>query len=160
MTSIPAKDVTFLTQRGAVMRLTLAASVASDIKQLKASLKGLAERLGHPFCATGCNSLYLNLERDFVARVERDAISLNPQPLPPVGVGLPQDPIPWKPVNVSVSAAVFNNIDSLNTAVEKVLGRLGCPACCSGFDIIFQREADGFAVNAKLDVTALGRYSK
>jgi hypothetical protein len=147
------------------MRLTLAASVASDIKQLKASLKGLAERLGHPSCATGCNSLYLNLERDFVARVERDAISLNPQPLPPVSlglpqVGLPQDPIPWKPVNVSVSAAVFNNIDSLNTAVEKVLGRLGCPACCSGFDIIFQREADGFAVNAKLDVTPLGRYSK
>jgi len=146
-----------LKERGAAMRLTLSAGVANDLKTLKQGLKDLAERLGHSACATGCNELHLKVERDFAARISNNLVALNPQPLPPIA--LPQDPIPVKAVHVSAPAAVFNNIEQLSSSIEKVLGRLGCPACCSGFDILFQRELDGFVVDAKLGIKGTGRFS-
>ena len=150
-------DATQLKKRGAVTRLTLSAGVANDLKVLKQGLKDLAERLGHSACATGCNEFHLNLERDFVARINNNVVALNPQPLPPIA--LPQDPIPFKVVRVTAPAAVFDNIDQLGSTIEKVLGRLGCPNCCSGFDILFQRELDGFVVDAKLGIKGTGRFA-
>ncbi len=143
--------------RDAPMRLTLSAAVANDLGALRKGLKDLAERLGHSACATGCNELHLRLERDFVVDRTKSAVALNPQPLPPLG--LPQDPIPVKAVRVTAPAAVFNDIGALNGAIEKVLGRLGCGACCSGFDILFQRELDGFVVDAKLGLRGTGRFA-
>jgi hypothetical protein len=161
MTGSPIKDNSFLKQRGSAIRLTLDVSVASDLKQLKVSLKNLAERLGHSACATGCNSLYLNLQRDFLVRSDRGVVSFNPQPDPPgLSIGLPQDPIPLKSINVSVPGSVFDNIEVLGSTIEKVLGRLGCPACCSGFDLFFQREIDGFVVNAKQEITGTGQFAR
>ena len=148
-------DTSALKVRGGAMRLTLQAGVANDLSALRKGLKDLAERLGHPACATGCNEFHLNLERDFVVQRNKAAVALNPQPLPP----LPQDPIPWKAVRVSMPGAAFDDINSLGTAIERVLGRLGCPSCCSGFDILFQRELDGFALDAKLDVRGTGRFA-
>ena len=40
-----------LTKRGGAMRLTLCAGVASNLSALQASLKSLAEQLGHAACA-------------------------------------------------------------------------------------------------------------
>ncbi|HQR21319.1 MAG TPA: hypothetical protein PKV98_10645 [Burkholderiaceae bacterium] len=150
-------DVSHLRLRGTAMRLTLSAGVANDLKALKRGLKDLAERLGHTACATGCNELHLNLERDFSVGIDHNAVALNPQPLPPLAtVALPQDPVP---IRVAAPAAVFDNINNLGTAIEKVLGRLGCAACCSGFDILFQRELDGFVVDAKLGLKGTGRFA-
>lgn len=146
-----------LKERGAPMRLTLSAGVANDLKVLKQGLKDLAERLGHSACATGCNEFHLKVERDFAARISNNVVALNPQPLPPLA--LPQDPIPVKTVRVSAPAAVFDNIEQLGSTIEKVLGRLGCPACCSGFDILFQRELDGFIVDTKLGIKGTGRFA-
>ncbi|HTN48968.1 MAG TPA: hypothetical protein VMK32_06015 [Burkholderiaceae bacterium] len=149
-------DASQLKLRGTAMRLTLAAGVANDLNLLKKGLKDLAERLGHSACATGCNSLHLNLERDFAVRLDHNAVALNPQPLPPIAtVALPQDPIPLR---VTAPGAVFDNIENLSSAIEKVVGRLGCAACCSGFDIFFQRELDGFAFDAKLGMKGTGRF--
>jgi hypothetical protein len=142
-----------LKERGAAMRLTLSAGVANDLKVLKQGLKDLADRLGHSACATGCNELHLKVERDFAARISNNVVALNPQPLPPI------DPIPFRAVRVSAPAAVFDNIEQLGSSIEKVLGRLGCPACCSGFDILFQRELDGFVVDTKLGIKGTGRFS-
>ena len=153
-------DVSELKMRGTAMRLTLSAGVANDLKALKKGLKDLAERLGHSACATGCNELHLNLERDFTARISGSAVSLNPQPLPPLStMALPQDPIPVRSVRVAAPAAIFDNIEHLGSAIEKVLGRLGCANCCSGFDILFQRELDGFMVDAKLGLKGTGRFA-
>lgn len=149
-------DVSQLKQRGGAMRLTLSAGVANDLKVLKQGLKDLAERLGHPVCATGCNELHLNLERDFAARISSNLVALNPQPLPPLADPSPQ---PWRTVHVAAPAAVFDNIEHLGSAIEKVLGRLGCPRCCSGFDILFQRELDGFVVDAQLGIKGTGRFT-
>jgi hypothetical protein len=150
-------DASQLNLRGTAMRLTLSAGVANDLKALKTGLKDLAERLGHSACATGCNELHLNLERDFTARISGKAVSLNPQPLPPIA--LPQDPIPWKAVQVTAPAKVFDDIELLGSAIERVLERLGCASCSSGFNILFQRELDGFLFDAELDIKGTGRFA-
>ncbi len=144
------------------MRLTLPANVASDLNALKASLKSLAETLGHPACATGCDILHLQQEREFLARRLGDKVELNPQPLPPRAfseVSLPQDPVPIRPVNVSMPTSAFNDINQLTAAVERVVGKLGCAPCCSGFDILFQREIDMIVLDGKLDAHGFGRFA-
>jgi hypothetical protein len=151
-------DTSHLKLRGAAMRLTLSAGVANDVGRLKNSLKDLADRLGHSACATGCNSLFIDLERDFSVKFDHNQVALNPQPLPPISArfGLPQDPIP---VHVTAPGAVFDSIDNLSGAIVKVLGKLGCESCSSGFDILFQRELDGFAFDAKLGMKGTGRFA-
>lgn len=63
------------------------------------------------------------------------------------------------PVRVSIPVSVASNIDGLKKAIGSVLDELGCPACCSGFDIALElqrevafsdlRSAPDFAVSAK-----------
>jgi hypothetical protein len=150
-------DSSNLKLRGTAMRLTLSAGVANDIGRLKKSLKELADRLGHSACATGCNSLFINLERDFAVKFDHSEVALNPQPLPPIAsVALPQDPVP---IRVTAPGAVFDSIENLSGAIVKVLGKLGCEPCSSGFDILFQRELDGFAFDAKLGMKGTGRFA-
>lgn len=151
--------VTTLAKRGGAMRLTLSASVASDIGALKSSLQGLAERLGHASCATGCDILHIGLEREFVVNQKGTEVELNPQPLPPMWHGLASEPMPGHPVPVTMPAVAFNDIKVLGGAIERVLGKLGCAACCSGFDIIFQREMDHIALDAKLNVHGFGNFA-
>jgi len=126
-------------------------------------LKDLAGRLGHPACATGCDLFHIGIEREFTMS---SASELNPQPLPPVSNdmfaqvsrALPQDPVPARTVNVSVPAAVLGNIDNLNRVIGKVLGKLGCAACCSGFDIAFRRELDSITVDEQLNIHGFGNF--
>ena len=54
-----------MTMHGGTVRLTMSAKVAGDLGALQKGLKSLAERLGHPFCATGCDILHLGMEREF-----------------------------------------------------------------------------------------------
>lgn len=139
---------------GGAIRLSLAANVAHDLGALQGSLKDLAERLGHGACFTGCDIFHLGMEREFVVNQQRE---LNPQPLPPANFAhsggfksLPQDPVPV--INVAVPSAVLGNIEQLSKVTASVLGKLGCAACCSGFDIAFRRQLEHFSVNEKLDV--------
>ena len=46
------------------------------------------------------------------------------------------------PVRVSLPASVAADIGSLKKAMESVLGKLGCPACCSGHDIFIELQRD------------------
>lgn len=143
-----------ITRRGGAIRLTLPAKVANDLGALQKGLKSLAERLGHPNCATGCDILHLMLERDFVLG---DAVALNPQPLPP-GPDLTRlgpFPEPWR-ITVTIPDGVNNSIESLTRAVGVVVDRLGCPACCSGFDILFRRELRTMALDEQMNVARFG----
>ncbi len=151
-----ARRPTRLARQGGAVRLTLAAKVANDLGSLQRSLESLAERLGHPKCATGCATLFIQMERDFWIG---DDMMLNPQPLPPQGdVGLPQDPDPIHPVQVMIPERVNNNIGSIQKALATTLGKLGCPACCSGFDILFRRELDLIAFDERVNATGFGRF--
>jgi hypothetical protein len=135
------------------VRLTLGAKVANDLGSLQKSLKSLAERLGHPSCATGCDILHLGLEREFYAQA---AAELNPQPLPPHQA--PTTMMSPGAVTVAVPAAAMNDIDALAKITATVLGKLGCGQCCSGFDILLRRELDLIAVDEKLNAQGYGRY--
>ncbi len=46
------------------------------------------------------------------------------------------------PVRVSLPASVAADIGSLKKAVGSILDKLGCPACCSGHDILFELQRD------------------
>jgi hypothetical protein len=49
-------------------------------------------------------------------------------------------------VNVHVSADTLYNMDAMQQLQKSVLGRLGCPTCCSGRQILFQQEEGEFNV--------------
>jgi hypothetical protein len=144
--------------RGGAVRLTLSANIANDLGALQKGLKDLAEHMGHPSCNTGCDVFHIGMEREFVINAKAE---LNPQPLPPVGDSafsdrsrlLPQDPVPM--VTVSVPSNVLADIGKLQEVAASVLGKLGCSACCSGFDIEFRRQLEQFRVDEKLNVERL-----
>jgi len=75
-------------------------------------------------------------------------------------VGLPQDPVPNRRVNIYVPRDVAFNIDKMFQVTKTVLGRLGCDQCHSGRILDFHIIED-FVVSPKLDVTDLpggGRF--
>jgi hypothetical protein len=148
-----------VTQQQGADRLTMPARVANDLNALQKGLRSLAERLGHPKCATGCDILHFMLEREFVIS---EKVELNPQPLPPRAGPLPD---PWlarpsgsaRTVLVSIPTAVNSDVESLGKAIGAVVDKLGCKACCSGFDILFQRELEVLGVDERFAVTSIGR---
>lgn len=46
------------------------------------------------------------------------------------------------PVRVSLPVSVASEIGSLKKAVAGVLDQLGCPACCSGFDLFIELQRE------------------
>jgi hypothetical protein len=63
---------------------------------------------------------------------------------------MPQD-IASRSVRVRIPASVANDLDAFQKSIGIVVDRLGCPACCSGFDIHFQIERD-WLVNENLEL--------
>ncbi len=63
---------------------------------------------------------------------------------PEIVVGLPQ--------------SVSNNLDLIGQVVDQVVGRLGCLACSSGFDLTFQTEfgASTFVATPEGTLTDVG----
>ena len=47
---------------------------------------------------------------------------------------------------VSVTAETLYNLEATQQLTKQVLGRLGCPTCCSGRQILFQQEEGEFSV--------------
>jgi hypothetical protein len=141
--------------QGGAVRLTMPARVAFNIDGLHKTLAELANRLGHPGCASGCDVLYLEHEREFTVGEE---VALNPQPIPP-GYESPH-PEPWNQrVNVFVPARVSSDLGALQKTIAATLGKLGCAACCSGFDIAFRREIDMITVNERAEVQGFGSFA-
>ena len=131
------------------MRLTVSAKVANDLGLLQGALKNLADRLGHTACATGCDIFHIGQEVEFGV----NEVALNPQPLPPRALSFS----PTRgTITVTMPEKVNNNIDLLNRAVGNVLGKLGCEACCSGFDILFRNEINTIALDDKAGVARFG----
>ena len=54
-------------------------------------------------------------------------------------------------VVVTVPHTIVNDLDKIQRIQKSVLGRLGCLACCSGFDIIFREEME-FRANEKAEL--------
>src|SRR5215213_8743998 len=121
------KDALNITMNGGAVRLTMSAKVAADLGALQKGLKSLAERLGHPNCATGCDILHIGMEREFIFGQFGNEAALNPQPLPPMErFALGPHPEPWKTVTVAIPDKVSRDINALTRATAAVLGKLGC----------------------------------
>jgi hypothetical protein len=139
--------------RGESVRLRMPAAVANDLDALKQTIVDLGERLGCRDCFSGADCLF-EREKHFVVDEGR---KLEPNPLP--WRALPQDPTPIRPVQVSLAARVGGDMASVHKAVERVLERLGCGECCSGFDIAFRHELDLITVDEGLNVQGFGRFA-
>ena len=49
-------------------------------------------------------------------------------------------------VNIHVKPDVLFDLKAVQTLQSQVLGRLGCLACCSGYQIIFRTEENEFNI--------------
>jgi len=137
-------------RKGGTIRLTLPSNIANDLGVLQRSLKLVAERLGHPTCATGCDILHIGLEQELAFN---EKVELNPQPLPPSSaIDLQARGL----ITVSIPDKVNNDIEALTRSIGNVVGKLGCAPCCSGFDILFRREINMMALNEKGEVARFG----
>ncbi|GAA0984090.1 hypothetical protein GCM10009555_057180 [Acrocarpospora macrocephala] len=58
-------------------------------------------------------------------------------------------------VNVTIPADVAFDLDRLQAVQRDILGRLGCQACCSGWDIRYDIQRR-FVVSRELEIRELG----
>lgn len=72
----------------------------------------------------------------------RELIKGDPQPQPSI-------------VRVALPADIAFSLDKFQKVQKDILGRLGCLACCSGWDIRWDVFRD-FAVDEKLNVRSVG----
>lgn len=60
-------------------------------------------------------------------------------------------PQPERTVRVTLPAKVAYDLKSFQKVQASILDRLGCPACCSGWDIIFDVTRN-FSVDEELNI--------
>lgn len=138
----------FTLEKGATpraVRLTMPASVAYDLPRFQKSIARLLEELGCLKCFSGVDCTF-QLERDWVINERGD--------LRAVAAGDPS-PQPSLAATATLPAKLGYDIDAVNEVVARIADRLGCSACCSGFDITFRRELD-FFVDQDLNINAHG----
>lgn len=135
--------------RGPV-RVTIPAKDAYDLERFQNSVATILDELGCPACCSGFDITFLH-ERDFIFRGGNQLKEFGRR-------GLVADepvPSPARKVNVALDRSVAFEISSVQKAVARVADILGCPACCSGFDIAFQHELT-LVVDKNLDVHGSG----
>lgn len=67
------------------------------------------------------------------------------------------DKLSVRTVNVTIPAEVAFDLERLQEVQKDILGRLGCQACCSGFDIRYD-IARRFIVDSDLRVRPVGNF--
>lgn len=153
--SPPLDEARFAVQDDPV-RIRIPARIGNNLDALQQTIAELADRLGCPDCFSGSDCRFLR-EKDFL--VDPDG---RIQPDPQSWRGLPSDPVPVRTaraVQVSLPLKASNDLESVQNAIGNVLGKLGCMACCSGFDIEFRNELGVLSVDEKLDVQGFGRFA-
>ena len=137
----------------APIRIQLPAHVGNDLDTLKTTIGELVGRLGCGTCFSGIDCRFLR-EKNFV--VDPAGHLADPQPSP---WAVAPDPQPWRSVTVSVAPGVANNIEGVQEAIGRVVDRLGCGSCCSGFDIEFRHELDLIRIDEELNVSGFGQFA-
>src|ERR1700704_3643085 len=122
------------------VRLRLPAKVANDLGSIQGALAELAENMGHPGCASGCNPLHVHIESEFIVSESQGARAGSPSA---------GNPALGDRVDVFVPKSVTHDIQALQQAVAIAAERVGCAPCCSGFDILFRDEAEMIAISQK-----------
>src|ERR1043166_3259000 len=130
------------------MRVTIPAKVAANIKTLKTTLEGIAERLGCRPCFSGADC-FLELETNYIVD-EKAKLAAT--------LDVPQfqarslSPRSANTVTVALSPKAGFSLDTITGAVEKIAELSGHVACATGCNLFFQHFLDdmrSFAVNEK-----------
>ena len=128
------------------VRITIPAAVAYDLDALQKGIAGLVDRLGCRTCCSGFDITFLQ-ERNFAINEKLEIASSAPN----LAFALPQDPVPLRGVTAMLPSKVSYNLEQVQKVVANIADRLGCAACCSGFDITFLHERE-FLVDEALNV--------
>jgi hypothetical protein len=135
--------------RGPV-RITIPATVAYDLKAFQKSVASLVERLGCRGCFSGADCMF-QTERDWVISEKHQ---LSPAARAPTTDALSSPAGASHNVTVSLAKEVRFDLKQVQAAIGRVVGKLGCGGCCSGFDIAFRDEIQLLTVSKDLDVQA------
>jgi hypothetical protein len=134
---------------GGPIRVSMPASIAYDLPSFQDGIASVLKYLGCPACCSGYDITF-GTEREFMLNEKLELRAAGSIRM------LPQDPVPDKyPATVTVPQSVSYNLDQIREVAARVAGRLGCNACCSGFDLRFRQELD-FVVDPHLNVRAAG----
>ena len=128
------------------------AAVAYDLKAFQRSIAALVERLGCRGCFSGADCAF-QMERNWVIN-EKLEVSPAARAYAPDPFG--DAALAGFHVTVSLAKEVRFDLNKVQAAVEKVVGQLGHPGCCSGFDIAFRREVGTMALDERLNVVRFG----
>ncbi|MEO1289264.1 MAG: hypothetical protein AAFV93_15990 [Chloroflexota bacterium] len=122
------------------IRVSIPAKVANNIDAFQKSFSILMDELGCPACCSGFDITFLQQRDYFFQRspylknvaITQSSIDVSASRLVEYASG----------DIVNLSPATSYNLDRLLENVGSVLDELGCPACCSGFDLTFRQEFD------------------
>lgn len=64
-----------------------------------------------------------------------------------------------KAVRVSIPVAIASDIGGLKKSMGTILDKLGCRACCSGFDIFLERQREVLVPDSLRGKARLGAFS-
>lgn len=122
--------------RRAPVRVSLPASVAADIGNLKDAVQSVLDRLGCPKCCSG-HDLMLELQRDVMfGRDVKDQAEIGFATIPGVAK---QDKIPTARIGLEPEAA--QEIDFVFSALQRMADLSGHSACATGCDMLLQLES-------------------
>jgi hypothetical protein len=68
-------------------------------------------------------------------------------------------PITAKAVRVSIPASVAGDIGSLKKSFASILDKLGCPACCSGYDIRLELQRELAVSRNFKEIASIGGWA-
>lgn len=137
------------------IRVTVPASVAGDLDSFQKGLAVVAERLGCPACFSGVDCRF-QIERGIVLDERLDArFAERPdEPGLKAELGAALDDTS-RTVTANIPTGL--KLADIQAAVASIADRLGCLACCSGFDIEFQQEID-FLVGREGKIRPVGTF--
>lgn len=113
------------------VRVSLPASVASDIDRLKKAVGSVLGHLGCQACCSG-HDIFFELQRDFV--FDKD---LRETPLAMVGR---RGQAGGKTIDIGLNPDAAGNIDTVFAAIDKLAELTGHVACATGCDWRFNLE--------------------
>lgn len=135
----------FPTVQGTI-RVSIPASVASNVKTLKTSLKSIAERLGCGKCFSGADCFFQLQNRYLID--EKIQVMAHTTAL---GDAIPAK-TSAKNVYINLSSKASYEIDTILASIDKIAELSGHVACATGCNLFFRnfiRELDVYDVNDK-----------
>ena len=126
------------------VRVSIPASVASDLGNFKKAVGSILDKLGCAACCSG-HDIHFDLHRDFAFRDLNSAAT-------PLSTTPRRETLVEQKINrVGMQPAAATEIENVFTAIDRIAAFAGCSACCSGHDLKFHLERN-FVLDESLNI--------